>query len=41
MASRTGLLPRNENETFETPPEILAPGRFSLIHLVAWKKSTA
>ncbi len=40
IASRTGLLPRNENETFETPPDTSAPGRFSLIHRVASMKST-
>jgi hypothetical protein len=27
MASRTALLPLNENETFEMPPEVLAWGR--------------
>ena len=27
MASRTGLLPLKENETFEMPPEVLAWGR--------------
>ena len=30
IASRTGLLPRNENETLEMPPLTLAPGRFCL-----------
>ena len=28
MASRTGSLPRNENDRLETPPEICACGRF-------------
>jgi hypothetical protein len=28
IASRTGSLPRNENETLETPPEICACGRW-------------
>ena len=41
MASRTLLLPRNENETLLTPPETPAYGRFSRIHLVALKKSKA
>jgi len=41
MASLTGLFPRNENETFETPPETFAWGSVSLISLVASKKSTA
>ena len=40
IASRTGLLPRNEKETLEMPPETSAPGRFSLIQRVASMKST-
>ena len=40
MASRTGLLPRKLNETFEMPPDTRAPGRFALIHRVASMKST-
>ncbi len=40
MASRTALLPRNENDTFDTPPETSAPGRFCLIQRVASMKST-
>ena len=40
MASRTGLLPRNENDTFEMPPDTWTPGRFSLIQRVASMKST-
>ena len=39
IASRTGLLPRKENETLEMPPETRAPGRFSLIQRVASMKS--
>ena len=39
IASRTGLLPRNENDTLEMPPLTLAPGRFSLIQRVASMKS--
>ena len=30
-ASRTVLLPRNENDTLLTPPDINAPGRFFFI----------
>ena len=30
MASRTTLLPRKENDTLETPPEICAPGQVLL-----------
>ena len=41
IASRTVLLPRKEKETLLTPPLILAPGRFSVIHFVALKKSKA
>ena len=40
MASRTGSLPRNENDKFETPPETCAPGRFCRIQRVASMKST-
>jgi hypothetical protein len=40
IASRTGLFPRNENDTLEMPPETSAPGRFSLIQRVASMKST-
>ncbi len=36
MASRTGSLPRNQNQTFLTPPLTLAPGRFCLIQRVAF-----
>ena len=39
IASRTGLLPRNENDTFEMPPEMCTPGRFSLIQAQASMKS--
>ena len=28
-------MPRNENDRFETPPEVKAPGRFAFIHLTA------
>jgi hypothetical protein len=41
MASRTGSLPRNENDTLLTPPLILACGRRCLICRVASMKSTA
>ena len=41
MASLTVLFPLKEKEIFDTPPETFAPGRFSLIHLVALMKSTA
>ncbi len=41
MASRTGSLPRKLNDTFDTPPDTLAPGRFCLIQRVASMKSTA
>ena len=33
------LRPRKPKERLETPPEILAPGRFVVIHLVASMKS--
>ena len=39
IASRTGLLPRNEKLTLEMPPETSAPGRFCLIQRVASMKS--
>ena len=39
IASRTGLLPRNEKLTLEMPPETFAPGRFCLIQRVASMKS--
>ncbi|MNR66573.1 hypothetical protein D3C85_1901350 [compost metagenome] len=41
MASRTTSLPRNENDTLETPPLTFAYGRFCLIQRVASMKSTA
>ena len=41
IASRTVLLPRNENEMLLMPPLMRAPGRFSLIQRVASMKSTA
>src|SRR5690606_41576987 len=41
MASLTGLFPLKEKLTLLTPPLTLAPGKFSLIHLVALKKSIA
>ena len=31
MASRTTSLPRKENDRFEIPPEVRAPGQRSLI----------
>ena len=39
IASRTGLLPRKENDTLEMPPEMCTPGRFSLIQAHASMKS--
>ncbi len=39
IASRTALLPRKLKDTFETPPETRAWGRFSLIQRVASMKS--
>ena len=39
MASRSAVRPRKPNERLETPPEILAPGRLVVIHLVASMKS--
>ncbi|MCY1517942.1 hypothetical protein D9M68_526450 [compost metagenome] len=41
MASRTGSLPRKLKLTLLTPPDTLAPGRFSLIQRTALMKSTA
>ena len=41
MASRTVLFPLKEKETLLTPPLTCAPGKFSLIHRVAKKKSIA
>ena len=41
MASRTTLLPRNENDRFDTPPEIFAPGQVCLMVRVASMKLTA
>ena len=38
MASRTGSLPRKLNDTLDTPPPTLAPGRFCLIQRVASMK---
>ena len=39
MASRTRLLPRNENDTLETPPLTRTPGRRGLMSRVASMKS--
>ena len=39
MASRTGLLPRKENDTLEMPPEMCTAGRFALIQAQASMKS--
>ena len=41
MASRTVLFPLKEKETLLTPPLTLAWGKFSRIHCVALKKSSA
>ena len=41
MASRTGLLPRKENETFEIPPLTFARGKASFSRRVASMKPTA
>jgi hypothetical protein len=35
IASRTRSFPRNENERFETPPEIFTPGQAALIRGIA------
>ena len=40
MASRTGSLPRNENDRFETPPEMWACGSVARICRVASMKAT-
>ena len=40
MASRTGSLPRNENDRFDTPPEMWTPARLVRIQRVASMKST-
>ena len=41
MASLTVLLPRKENDRFDTPPEVRAPGRLFFIQRTASMKSTA
>ena len=41
IASRTGSLPRNENERLLTPPLTRAPGHVFLMVRVASMKSTA
>ena len=41
IASRTGLFPRKENETFETPPETFTCGRFALIRRIDSRNATA
>ena len=41
IASRTGLLPRNENEMLLTPPLTLVPGSLLLSCRVASMKATA
>jgi hypothetical protein len=41
MASLTTSLPLNEKETLLIPPEILAPGRLSVMNLQESMKSTA
>ena len=40
MASRTGSLPRNEKDRFDTPPEMWAWGRVARIVRVASMKAT-
>ena len=40
IASRTGSLPRNANDRFDTPPEMLTYGSSSVICLVASMKSS-
>ena len=37
IASRSGLLPRNENDMLLTPPDTFAPGSVRLISRVASK----
>ena len=41
IASRTGSLPRNPNDTLLTPPLVFAPGQRFLISRTASKNSTA
>jgi hypothetical protein len=41
IASRTRSLPRNENDTFDTPPDTLAPGSSALMRRVASMYSIA
>ncbi len=41
IASRTVLLPRNENDTLETPPEMWQSGKRCFSSRVASMKSTA
>jgi hypothetical protein len=41
MASRTALLPRNENEMLETPPLTLQSGSSCLMRRVASMKARA
>jgi len=41
IAWRTVSLPRNENDTFDTPPDTWQPGRVALMMRVASMKSTA
>ena len=40
MASLTRLFPRKENDKFETPPLVKAPGQILLISLTASMKFT-
>ena len=41
IASRTGSLPRNANDTLETPPETSTPGSVALIRRAASMYATA
>ena len=41
IASRTGLLPLNEKETFDRPPLVRAPGQRAFTSLTASMKLTA
>ena len=41
MLSRSSVSPRKPNERLDTPPDTLAPGRLSLMYLVAAMKSAA
>ncbi len=41
IASRTTLLPRNENDRLLTPPEIFTPGQVALMIFVASMKFLA